>query len=73
MILTMSYISEPQSTFDCVAKLRAQINFKMPTTFDEWIDADRAEIDVRRDYALADALKEGRKKRFNPTNLLKVS
>ena len=58
---------------DCIAKLRAQINFTMPATDEDWIEADRAEIDVRRDYVLLDALKEGRKKRFSPEKLLKVS
>jgi len=68
MILSMS--SEPQSTLDCITKLQPQINFKMPPTVDEWIDADTAEIYVWRDYALADALKERHKKTFLDTIFL---
>lgn len=65
--------SEPQTTLDCVSELRAQMNFTMPSTDEGWMDAEVTEIDVRRDFVLVDALKEGRKKRFDPRKLLKVS
>ena len=45
----------------------------MPTLDNEWMDADTNEIGVRQHYVLMDALKEGHKKRFDPTKLLKVS
>ena len=48
---------EPRSILDCVGKLRAQINFTMRATEEDWINSDRTEIDVRRSHILADALK----------------
>ena len=74
MVITGSsvYYREPCRILDCVAKLRAKINFTMPATEEDWINLDRTEIDVRRSHILADALKEGRKRRFDPTKLLKI-
>ena len=57
---------------DRVFKLRAQINFKMPASEEDWLNSDRTEINVRRSHILSDALKEGHKRRFEPTKLLKV-
>lgn len=57
---------------DCVAKLRVQINFTMPASEEDWINANRTEIDIRRSHILVDALKEGGKRRFDATKLLKV-
>ena len=63
---------EPQTVADCIASLRTQMNFTMPVTEEDWINAERTEIDVRRSHILADALKEGHKRRFDSTKLLKV-
>ena len=45
----------------------------MPTGEDHWFDFERSSIDVRRTHFLQDALKEARKKRFDPEKLLNVS
>ena len=49
------------------------MHFTMPASEEEWINSDRTEIDIRRTHVLADALKEGHKRRFDPNKLLKVS
>ena len=45
----------------------------MPSDDKEWFDFDRQEIDIRRSHVLQDALKEGHKRRFDPTKLLNDS
>jgi len=45
----------------------------MPATDFEWHDLPRHCIDIRRSFVVNDALKEARKKRFNPSLLIKAS
>ena len=39
--------SEPCSVLECIAKLRAKINFTMPVSDENWFKSNRTEIDVR--------------------------
>ena len=58
---------------ECVILLREKIDLKVLTTMEEWLDVLRCEIDVRRSFVVEDAIREGRKQRFDPTKLIKVS
>ena len=58
---------------ECVILLREKIDLKVPTTMEEWLDVPRCEIDVRVSFVVEDAIREGRKQRFDPTKLIKVS
>ena len=62
---------EPQTVADCIASLWTQLHFTMPLA-EDWINVEKTEIDVRRSHILVGALKEGHKRRFDPTKLLKV-
>ena len=53
--------------------LQEKIDLKVPTTMEEWLDVPRCEIDVRRSFVVEDAIREGRKQRFDPTKLIKVN
>ena len=44
----------------------------MPTNDEQWSDAPRTIIDVRRDFVLKDAIREAKKKKFDPSKLLRV-
>ena len=68
----MYLFSEPKSLFECIEILRRKNNFIMPSDDSKWFDFDRQDIDVCRSHLLQDALKEGHKRRFDPTKLLNV-
>lgn len=68
----MYLFSEPKSLFECIEILRRKNNFIMPSDDSKWFDFDRQDIDVHRSHLLQDALKEGHKRRFDPTKLLNV-
>ena len=70
--MDMHLFSEPKSLSECIGILRKTNNFTMPSDDREWFDFDRQEIDIRRSHVLQDALKEGHKRRFDPTKLLNV-
>jgi hypothetical protein len=56
-----------------IAALQAGLGVKVPSTDEGWETLPRTHITVRRDKLLADAMKEARKARFDPTKLLNVS
>ena len=58
---------------ECAILLREKIDLKVPTTMEKWLDVPRCEIDVRRSFVVEDAVREGRKQRFDLTKLIKVS
>ncbi len=54
--------------------LREKCGIYIPdVTSEEWDDIPRASIDVRRGFVVEDGIREARKKRFNTSNLLRVS
>ena len=59
---------------DVVLVLRQKTNIRIPAvTSEEWEVIPRTSIDVRRDFVVQDGIREARKKRFDPSKLLRVS
>ncbi len=66
------YFREPTNLPDCVKFLQKQAKFTMPECDDDYYDNVVTEIDVRRDMVANDAFREARKRKFQPSKLLKV-
>lgn len=64
---------DPKSLAECVILLREKIDLKVTTTMEEGLDVPRCEIDVRQSFVVEDAVREGRKLRFDSTKIIKVS
>ncbi len=54
--------------------LRAKCGIHIPdVNSEDWEVASRTSIDVRRGFVVEDGIREAKKKRFNTSNLLRVS
>ena len=63
----------PNSTAECIKTLQKQCHFVMPCCDEDYYqEGSSTEIDVRRDMVVRDALREARKRKFDPSKLLKV-
>ena len=72
MVLTVAmYIREPTCLKDVLLLLKRN-GIKIPETDEEWAEASRNSICIRRSLVLQDGLKEVSKSRFDPTMLLNV-
>ncbi len=57
-----------------VLALRAKCGIHIPdVNSEDWEVASRTSIDVRRGFVVEDGIREAKKKRFNTSNLLRVS
>ena len=63
---------DPTCLKDVVLLLQKQNGIKIPETDEEWAEASRNSICIRRSLVLQDGLKEVNKSRFDPTKLLNV-
>lgn len=57
---------------DAITLLQKKCGIVIPKNDQEWEGVPRMSIDVRREYVLADGLREAKKSRFEPAKLLKV-
>ena len=63
----------PTCLKDIILFLQSQHGIKIPDSDQEWADAPRTSICIRRSMILQDGLKEANKARFDPGKLLKVN
>ena len=72
MLTIIICVRDPTYLKDVVLLLQKRNGIKIPETEEEWADASRNNIFIRRSQVLQDGLKEVKKSRFNPTKLLNV-
>ena len=72
MLTIVICIRDPTCLKDVVLLLQKRNGIKIPETEEEWADASRNNICIRRSLVLQDSLKEVKKSQFNPTKLLNV-
>ena len=63
---------EPTCLRDVIFALQRENGVVIPSTDEEWGQTVRTSIDIRRDFVVKDGLREARKARFDPANLLRV-
>ena len=55
-----------------MAGLQLENKLLIPSTDEDWDSVARCSIDIRQGFVVPDALREARKRRFDPTKLLSV-
>lgn len=61
------------TTRQCIELLQQECAIIIPKINDDWSKFKRTDVVVRRGDLVKDAIKEGKKKRFDATKLLRVS
>ena len=74
-MLIFCYAHSPGSTQtleQCIEYLRHESGVVIPESDEDWVELKRTDVVIRRAHILSDAIKEAKKKKFDPTKFIRV-